>query len=845
MIFTGAVLFSVGLVERAGADVGPGGEWVVTGPPGTLGSLVTLLDGTAALVGQPVQRYHADTGVWTTTGSLLGSGGVATVLPSSKVLVTGLSPTEVYDPATATSALTGAMIIPRTRHQAILLQSGNVLVSGGTDANGQLAGPAELYHSSSGTWMLTGALNNPRTDHTAILLPTGKVLIAGGFGMGVRFTSVELYDAASGTWAVTSPNAVGGSVSALLPGGQALVIGTDNLGSGSPAFPASQFYDPATGMWSVPIVFSQDFALPSTLGTLTDGRVLLAARSQGLLCQPFMYLFDPGTGAWTSASKPPLQGFDLGASGPGMTILPDGRALLVGPCSRTLIHTGLILTAELFRPDNSTPRLAVTPSTGDFGTVAIGSSTQETIAVQNTGQAQLNGSATLSGDSSPSFQLLTGAVFTLGPGATSAALVRFTASDFGSFAGSVSFMSNGGWASLTLKANVGVQLSGTITGADGLALASIPVEIHGASSSSTTSDANGHYSFFVRPNGAYTIIPASPSLTFIPSSRSVPVGTSNIGGLGFVATSTPPPKVPSLLPGFPADYDGDGKADIAVYRPSTGSWFIIQSSNGAVRAVEWGAPRVPGDPVGDIPVPGDYDGDGKDDITAYRPSTGFWFIIQSSNGAVRAQQWGAGGDVPMPGDYDGDGKTDIAVYRPSTGTWFILNSSTGGVRSQQWGAASDRPVPGDYDGDGKADIAVYRPSSGTWHIIQSSNGTVRAVQWGAPRAPGDPAGDIPVPGDYDGDGKTDIAVYRPSTGVWFIIQSSNGAVRAQQWGAPRAPGDPAGDIPVPGDYDGDGKTDIAVYRPSTGEWFIIRSSTGTVQKQQWGAPDDQPIPEWF
>jgi hypothetical protein len=214
------------------------------------------------------------------------------------------------------------------------------------------------------------------------------------------------------------------------------------------------------------------------------------------------------------------------------------------------------------------------------------------------------------------------------------------------------------------------------------------------------------------------------------------------------------PSAANLLPGFPADYDGDRRTDIAVYRPSPGVWFIINSSTGGVTAQQWGAP---GD---DIPIPGDYDGDGKTDIAVYRPSTGVWFIIQSSNGAVRAVQGGgASGDVPMPGDYDGDGKTNIALYRPSTGVWFITKTITGVVRSQQWGAPGDDiPVPGDYDGDQRTDIAVYRASTGVWYIINSSTGGVTAQQWGA-------AGDIPVPGDYDGDGKTDIAVYRPSTGT--------------------------------------------------------------------------------
>ena len=271
------------------------------------------------------------------------------------------------------------------------------------------------------------------------------------------------------------------------------------------------------------------------------------------------------------------------------------------------------------------------------------------------------------------------------------------------------------------------------------------------------------------------------------------------------------------------DFDGDGKSDISVFRPSENKWYVFRSFDQGVTQQVFAIP-------GDVPVPADYDGDGKTDVAIYRPSSADWWSLSTLNGGQVYGHWGDTGVIPRPSDFDGDGKSDYIVYSPANSTWYRWGSTVG-ASNVVFGLSGDKPVTGDFDGDGKSDVAIYRPSSGEWwYAASSAGGQHRAGRWGI-------STDIPAPADYDGDGKTDFAVYRPSNGGWYIVNSSTGSATILPFGIPE-------DKPVPADYDGDGKADVAVFRPSTGAWYLMRSTAGFMGIH-FGVSSDVPAPHAF
>lgn len=283
--------------------------------------------------------------------------------------------------------------------------------------------------------------------------------------------------------------------------------------------------------------------------------------------------------------------------------------------------------------------------------------------------------------------------------------------------------------------------------------------------------------------------------------------------------STPAPRSRS-------DFDGDGRTDLAVFRPSTGVWHLNRSVEG-LAGYAWGA-------SGDTIVPGDWDGDGKADPAVYRPTdtvgAADFFVLNSNGFTFTGLEWGVTGDLGVTGDWDGDGRADAAVFRPSNGTWYIRHAN-GSVRVDAFGQNGDIPMAIDHDGDGKTNLAVYRSSDNRWYIARATGvpgQNFDTIAWGL-------SSDVKVQADYDGDSKDDIAVFRPSSGEWFIIMSATGQVTGLIFGQ-------NGDVPVPGDYDGDGRDDLAVYRGGT--WYVDRSTAGSLVVP-FGVASDIPVPKGY
>ncbi len=327
----------------------------------------------------------------------------------------------------------------------------------------------------------------------------------------------------------------------------------------------------------------------------------------------------------------------------------------------------------------------------------------------------------------------------------------------------------------------------------------------------------------------------------------------------------------------PMDFNGDGRTDYSLVRDSgivgiadqqmaegegirrdKGKWIaeraelIAQNSpqankvnwltllnGGSFTGLQWGLNT-------DFFIGGDFDGDNRNDYAVWRPGTqGVFYILRSSNSTVQIENFGQTGDDPsVVADYDGDGRTDVAVYRLSaTGNTFFyrgsLNNPSGSTTFLPWGtngnaAFTDYPYPGDFDGDGRADVGIFRDNTSgadTFIVRNSTGGAVTWLNWGS-------ASSFAAPGDYNGDGKTDFCSTVNVVGgkrLYYVFLNGVGGQPAVEFGL-------STNLIAQGDYDGDGRTDIASYNQSNGTFYVRPSSNvATTTVVQWGQAADYPM----
>ncbi len=278
--------------------------------------------------------------------------------------------------------------------------------------------------------------------------------------------------------------------------------------------------------------------------------------------------------------------------------------------------------------------------------------------------------------------------------------------------------------------------------------------------------------------------------------------------------STVPVIIRALVSPVSGDFDGDGATDLAVYDPASGAWSVTLSADGSSAALAFGGADW-------TALAADFDGDRRADPAVYRASDGQWQVLLSAAGyALAAIQLGGPGYAPLAADFDGDGLADLGAYAAAEGCWMDRRSAGGyTVAESILGGPGYAPLAADFNGDGLVDPAVYNAASGRWQVMwQVMLGGAAAGRLTA-GAEAEAAGEA-VAGDYDGDAKADLAVYRRASGDWQVLLSGSGyaAVAAQLGGESWRP--------VSGDFDGDGKADPSVFNGAVRRWTVMLSASG-------------------
>jgi hypothetical protein len=393
-------------------------------------------------------------------------------------------------------------------------------------------------------------------------------------------------------------------------------------------------------------------------------------------------------------------------------------------------------------------------------------------------------------------------------------------------------------------------------------------------------------------------------VVFDPSTASFTIRGSSNGGFGTASIGVPGSMASA------GDFNGDGKADLASFNPSTVEWSISINggSDSKVSFGNIGDIPVPGEYLsgdcsdlatynsrssrwmirncknsqqieqffigyrGSVPVAGDYDGDGKTDAAVFHRPTTQWIVRKSSTGEYVGFYFGLYFDIPAPADYTGSGRTQPGIYRPTTNTFYYAEEITKNARlsadgERQWGLPGDQHFLANVDGDSRADFGVYRQSTESIYLRTSTgvvfnlpfsrssaaqarlsgpfNGTPPEISAGSTQLPfvSLKRPSYRVRGDYNRDGRADLAFARVERSLYRTVWSVLHLDGSSSLYVVHAPGDAL----VPGDYNGDGKTQPAVVYVNPGlqaaanlEWHI-KNPDGSEDVRIWGKNGDSPL----
>jgi len=278
---------------------------------------------------------------------------------------------------------------------------------------------------------------------------------------------------------------------------------------------------------------------------------------------------------------------------------------------------------------------------------------------------------------------------------------------------------------------------------------------------------------------------------------------------------------------YKCDFDADKKEDLALWHPKTNTLYFQLTSDGKFYEKKFFDAEL-----NYSPVFADYDGDGKTDFAFYQVESGQWIFYLSKEGLQKTFLGGIS-DIPIPTDINGDMIYSLSIWRPNAGLW-VLTEKTKSIQSDDSepeiipeGNFQDSAFSGDYDGDGKSDLIVWRPDDGYWHVVRSRTGfdfeqsdhIQHGKEW-----------DIIVPNDYDNDGRCDLVFWRPSEQTWYFLYAGSQNQNQIKFGEKN-------DIPLSADLDSDGSPELITWNAVKKSWNILNLKKHESNSYKWDVPE--------